>query len=109
MRALQLRRAGLADPAALPLLAGPRAREQPAEARARAHPAHPAFTSIHYAEPGYGQLASTCPRQIRTGAADGGEMGAFNQLEQPQREANLRLRLEEYMPFGLEPGVIHVT
>ena len=70
---------------------------------------HPAFTSIHYAEPGYGQLASTCPRQIRTGAADGGEMGAFNQLEQPQREANLRLRLEEYMPFGLEPGVIHVT
>jgi hypothetical protein len=69
----------------------------------------PAFTSIHHAEPAYGQLASTCPRQIRTGAADGGEMGAFNQLEQPQREANLRLRLDEYMPFGLEPGVIYVT
>ena len=69
----------------------------------------PSFTSVHYAEPAYGQLASTCPREIRTGAADGAEMGAFNQLEQPQREANLRLRLEEYMPFGLEPGVIHVT
>ena len=69
----------------------------------------PAFTSIHFAEPAYGQLASSCPRQIKTGAADGGEMGVFNQLEQPQREANLRLRLEEYMPFGLEPGVIHVT
>ena len=46
VRALQLRPAGLADPAALPLLAGPRAREQPAEARARAHPAAPA-PSLH--------------------------------------------------------------
>jgi hypothetical protein len=36
-------------------------------------------------------------------------MGAFNHLMQPQREANLRLRLEEYLPFGLEAGLIYVT
>ena len=36
-------------------------------------------------------------------------MGAFSHLRQPQREANLRVRLEEYLPFGLEPGLIYVT
>jgi hypothetical protein len=28
---------------------------------------------------------------------------------QPQREANLKIRLEEYLPFGLIPGLIYVT
>lgn len=69
----------------------------------------PGFTSVQYGKPAYGQLALTCPAQIRTGAENGAEMGAFNQLEQPQREANLRLRLDEYMPFGLEAGLIYVT
>ena len=36
-------------------------------------------------------------------------MGAFSELKQPQRRANLRLRLEDYMPFGLDPTVILVT
>jgi len=69
----------------------------------------PQFTAVRYGSPAYGQLGETCPRAIRTGAENGGEMGAFNKLEQPQRESNLRLRLEEYMPFGLDPGLIHVT
>ncbi len=33
----------------------------------------------------------------------------FASLKQPQRETNLRIRLEEYLPFGLEPGLIYVT
>jgi hypothetical protein len=69
----------------------------------------PQFTAVRYGLPAYGQLGETCPREIRTGAENGGEMGAFNTLEQPQRESNLRLRLDEYMPFGLDPGLIHVT
>ena len=36
-------------------------------------------------------------------------MGAFSSLQQPQREANLRAALEEYTPFGLGIGFIHVT
>jgi len=69
----------------------------------------PSFTSIHYSDPGYAQLHLTCPVEIRTGAEDGSEMGVFCHLKQPQRETNLRIRLEEYLPFGLDPGVIYVT
>jgi len=69
----------------------------------------PQFTSRGYGEPGYAQLRRSCAEEIRTGAEDGSEMGAFSYLKQPQREANLRIRLEEYLPFGLEAGFIFVT
>jgi hypothetical protein len=69
----------------------------------------PSFTSIHYGHPAYAQLSLTCAEEIRTGAEDGSEMGAFSHLKQPQRETNLRIRLEEYLPFGLEAGLIYVT
>jgi hypothetical protein len=36
-------------------------------------------------------------------------MGAFSHLKQPQRETNLGIRLTEYLPFGLVPGLIFVT
>jgi hypothetical protein len=36
-------------------------------------------------------------------------MGAFSDLRQPQRETNLRVRLDEYLPFGLRPALIYVT
>ncbi|HIK04440.1 MAG TPA: hypothetical protein IGS40_06950 [Trichormus sp. M33_DOE_039] len=69
----------------------------------------PSFTSTRYGEPAYGQLSLTCPVQIRTGAADGSEMGAFSFLKQPQREANLRIALDEYLRFGLAAGIFYVT
>jgi hypothetical protein len=69
----------------------------------------PSFTSIHYGDPGYAQLHLHCPVEIKTGAEDGAEMGVFCHLKQPQRETNLRIRLEEYLPFGLDPGIIYVT
>ena len=69
----------------------------------------PSFTSTHYGDPGYGQLGLTCAKEICTGAENGSEMGAFSSLKQPQRETNLRIRLEEYLPFGLEAGIIYVT
>jgi len=69
----------------------------------------PSFTSVHYGDPGYAQLGLTTAEELRTGAEDGSEMGAFSHLKQPQREANLRIRLEEYLPFGLEAGLIYVT
>jgi len=69
----------------------------------------PAFTSVHYGHPAYCQLSHYCPDQIRTGAEDGSEMGAFCTLRNPQREANLRIRLQEYLPVGLTPGLIYVT
>jgi hypothetical protein len=69
----------------------------------------PLFTDIHYGLPAYGQLSVSCPEQIQTGAEDGSEMGAFCFLKQPQRATSLRVRLQEYLPFGLEPGLIYVT
>jgi len=69
----------------------------------------PFFTSIHYGDPGYAQLHLKSPLEIRTGAEDGSEMGVFSHLKQPQRETNLRIRLEEYLPFGLAAGIIYVT
>jgi hypothetical protein len=36
-------------------------------------------------------------------------MGAFSSLKQPQREANLRLALDEYLRSGLDAGIFFVT
>jgi hypothetical protein len=69
----------------------------------------PVFSSTRYGQPAYAQLSQRCAEQIRTGGEDGSEMGAFNLLHQPQRETNLRIRLREYLPFGLDPGIIYVT
>ncbi len=69
----------------------------------------PSFTSTQYGDPGYAQLHLGAPRQIARGAEDGSEMGVFCHLKQPQRENNLRTRLGEYLPFGLQPGIIFVT
>ena len=64
----------------------------------------PVFTSLRYGDAGYCQLSSHCAPEIRQGADDEAEMGAFHDLYQPQREANLRARLDEYLRFGLEAG-----
>lgn len=69
----------------------------------------PEFTSEHYGDPAYGQLAAGTAPELRAGAEYDLEMGAFNLLKQPLREANLLIRLEEYLPFGLEPGLIYET
>ncbi|MCW5842002.1 MAG: hypothetical protein KIT77_12205 [Caldilinea sp.] len=67
----------------------------------------PQFTSLLYGEPGYAQLRATCPAEIRRGADDEAEMGVFHDLYQPQREANLRIQLDEYMRFGLRAGLFY--
>jgi hypothetical protein len=69
----------------------------------------PQFTSLRYGDPGYCQLGRLCAEEIRRGADDESEMGAFHDLYAPQREANLRARLEEYLRFGLEAGILYAT
>jgi hypothetical protein len=69
----------------------------------------PWFTTSRYGQPAYLQLGRSVAREIREGADDGAEMGAYHLLQQPFRETNLRVRLDEYLPFGLEPGIVHVT
>ena len=69
----------------------------------------PQFTSSRYGRPGYAQLALTCAVEIRRGAEDESEMGVFHDLFQPQREANLKARLEEYTPAAMDTGIIFAT
>jgi hypothetical protein len=66
----------------------------------------PQFNSTHYGMPTYCQLAGTCAEEIKRGADDESEMGVFHDLFQPQREANLRVRLDEYVPAGSDVGII---
>lgn len=69
----------------------------------------PRFTSRRYGAPGYAQLAHEAAPELRTGADNEAEMGAFNRLMEAQRIANLRIRLDEYLPAGLEAGLIFET
>jgi hypothetical protein len=66
----------------------------------------PEFNSTRYGTPEYGRLSENCAEEIRRGADDESEMGAFHDLFQPQREANLRARLDEFTPAGMDAGVI---
>jgi hypothetical protein len=69
----------------------------------------PQFNSERYGAPTYCQLADTCADEIKRGADDESEMGVFHDLFQPQREANLLARLEEFTPAGMDVGIIHAT
>ncbi|MEU6224216.1 hypothetical protein [Streptomyces sp. NPDC047042] len=82
-----------------PDLAGP---EQAARVR-------PLFASQRYGTPWYGQLADRTAEEIRRGADDGAELGAFHDLYRPQREDGLRARLAEYTPAGTDAGIFFVT
>lgn len=74
-----------------------------------APPVKPRFTSLAVADPAYLQLSAATAPAIRTGASDESEMGATHLLYTPQREANLLLRFEEYLRFGLQAGYGYAT
>ena len=69
----------------------------------------PQHTSLRFGDPAYGQLRHTTHPAIRRGADDESEMGASHELYAPQREANLAIRLDEYLRFGLQAGWFYAT
>lgn len=71
--------------------------------------APPEFTSTRHGDAGYFQLRASTVDSVRRGASDGAEMGAGHRLHEPLRESNLRIRLEEYVRFGLAAGPIFVS
>jgi hypothetical protein len=98
--------------AALALAELPAAATDDEKAAARANAnlrVRPRFTSTRYGHPAYAQLAIDCAAEIARGADDESEMGAFHDLFQPQRAANLRARLDEYTPVGMETGLFFAT
>ena len=69
----------------------------------------PQFTAERYGHPAYAQLSSRTPIEIARGADDESEMGALHDEFGPQRQTNLEVRLEEYLRFGLEAGIIYAS
>ena len=67
----------------------------------------PMFYSLRYGNPAYAKLTPTTDPAIRQGADDEGEMGAFHFLLAPLREADLLIRLQEFIPVGLEFGIFY--
>jgi hypothetical protein len=69
----------------------------------------PLFRSRRYGSPHYMRLADTCCEEIRSGASDESSMGVYHDLYEPQRQANLALRLEAYVPAGAAPGMFFAS
>ena len=69
----------------------------------------PVFNSVRYGAPDYCQLAAACACEIKRGADDESEMGAFHDLYHPQRAQNLKARLDEYTPAGMDAGIIYAS
>ncbi len=69
----------------------------------------PLFLSLRYGDPRYLKMLACTDDSIRRGADDGGEMGAFHFVLAPLRESDLNIRLQEYLPVGLNAGLIYQT
>ncbi|MGH8763846.1 MAG: hypothetical protein ACREUR_11580 [Nitrosospira sp.] len=90
------------DEAKPPLLPGEKARAKERESQR----VRPRFERSQYGTPAYCQLATDCAEEILRGAEDESELGVFHDLFNPQRTANLRARLDEYTPAGMEAGIL---
>lgn len=67
----------------------------------------PLFFDLRFGRPGYCKLLASTSDRIRRGAEDSGEIGVFHYLLNPQREADLRVRMQEYLPVAMEVGLIY--
>jgi hypothetical protein len=67
------------------------------------------FYSLRYGDAAYAKLLPATDDLIRRGADDSGEMGAFHFLLAPLRETDLRVRIREFLPVGLEFGIFYQT
>jgi len=65
----------------------------------------PQFVILRYGHPSYGLLSGDTPMAIWTGADNGSQIGVYYFLQETEAVTNVRLRSQEYVPFGLEVGV----
>lgn len=67
------------------------------------------FASRRFGDFGYGQLTEAAPQDLREGAENGSEIGAYSSRITPIRSTSLDAKATEYMPFGLVPVYVNVT
>lgn len=65
-----------------------------------------AFETLEPGAAGFARLSWGCDPALTQGAANGGPMGVWRFLEEPQRRANLAIALDEYLGLGLEAGLL---
>jgi Phage tail protein (Tail_P2_I) len=68
----------------------------------------PIFVSLGFGDAGYCHLHPNTGAALRRGAEEGGEIGAFYSAGLPWRTQNVGVRLDEYMPAGLEAAQVRV-
>jgi hypothetical protein len=71
--------------------------------------ARPVLVSRRFGDPGFGQLAAATVAGVREGAGNGYEMGCFNALAEPVRQAALAQAIEDFMPWGWSARTVFVT
>jgi hypothetical protein len=69
----------------------------------------PQFDSTRYGTPTYARLARVGPAEIARGADDGGEMGVYHDLFEPQRADALQRVLDDFTPAGMAAGILFAT
>jgi hypothetical protein len=69
----------------------------------------PQWSGTRYGSPDYCRLTDACADEIRRGADDEAEMGVFHDVYEAQRAANLRARVDEFTPAGMDVGIIHAS
>lgn len=67
------------------------------------------FISRRFGDPGYCQLSEAAPVELKRGAENGSEIGAFSHQLNPIKLDSLRAKVEEFMPFGLLPVFVYET
>ncbi len=70
---------------------------------------HGTFLSTRFGDASFCQLSEIAPPEIRTGGEDGTEMGAFNLALDPIKRADLRDKLEEFMPINAIAQLVFET
>ncbi|MGO8882636.1 MAG: hypothetical protein ACLQI7_02830 [Streptosporangiaceae bacterium] len=69
----------------------------------------PRFDSVQFGQPAYARLAGNAAPELTHGAHDEGELGAYHDLWQPLRAADLRARLRQFAPVGVDIDIRFAT
>jgi hypothetical protein len=69
----------------------------------------PRFDSVQFGQPAYARLAGDAAPELTHGAHDEGELGAYHDLWQPLRVADLRSQLQQFAPVGVDIDIRFAT
>ncbi|MCB9744492.1 MAG: hypothetical protein H6741_19745 [Alphaproteobacteria bacterium] len=67
------------------------------------------FEALSPSAPAFGQLSPACAAELRFGASDGGELGAFHHLATAWRSRAVTETLAEHLPPGVTADLLYAT